>query len=356
MKAAVIVDMCGCPNRCRHCWLGHGTNRKMSIDDFLWVCGQFLDYQKYGHPFFERFLCMSWFREPDYADGYRELRRLEDNLSTVSIPKEVRELASAWRLARDETYAPWLKQVGTEKVQLTFFGTEKNTDYFSGRKGAFRDLMKSINVLLENDVVPRIQLFPFRTTVDDFIVLERIFRDIGLEQRVEYIGQEMVYFINTPTPLGRGYDLEEIGLRRTDLLRLPERFVEGTWKRYGKIRGIDTLWKTEAEWLDELQYEESPLNDIPEIPAFMVTPDFDAYPNEGELASWWYLGNLKRDGVEYIVDSYERRKTPGLYLNRETPVSKLARKYGKSLDAVLWSKTDLVHKWIRLAGMDSAST
>ena len=25
----ILADMYGCPNRCKHCWLGHMPNRKM---------------------------------------------------------------------------------------------------------------------------------------------------------------------------------------------------------------------------------------------------------------------------------------------------------------------------------------
>ena len=29
-KLSLVVDMYGCPNRCKHCWLGHMPNRKMA--------------------------------------------------------------------------------------------------------------------------------------------------------------------------------------------------------------------------------------------------------------------------------------------------------------------------------------
>ena len=57
------------------------------------------------------------------------------------------ELASFWRLVRDPDYAGFLKEVGVRQVQLTFFGLEELTDRYTGRKGAFRELLPSWAVL-----------------------------------------------------------------------------------------------------------------------------------------------------------------------------------------------------------------
>ena len=35
MKLSLVVDMAGCPNRCKHCWLGHMPNYKMNEEDDL---------------------------------------------------------------------------------------------------------------------------------------------------------------------------------------------------------------------------------------------------------------------------------------------------------------------------------
>lgn len=351
MKASICIDMNGCPNRCRHCWLGHGTNKHLDIDDFLWACRQFREYQKDGQPFFEALGCETWFREPDFSANYRELWELEVSLNEYH---KHHELISVSRLARDEDYGPWLKSIGLETAQLTFFGMEKSTDSFTGRKGSYHDLLTGIDVLIENNIAPRIQIFPFRTTIDDFHALEDLFMERKLEERTHEIGKEFVVFINTPAPLGKASGLESMCLTRGDLARLPSRFLESTLKHF-KADDPGKMWRTETEWLGDLIYDERPLNDVPPMMYFMITPDFDVYPNEGEIAPWWYLGNLKRDGIDSVRDSFERRKPPGLHLNREVPVKVLARKYGEDLSDVLWSKTGLVHRWIRREGSASVS-
>ena len=42
----VAFDMQGCPNRCRHCWLGSASNQKLSEQDVRWGVAQFRDIRE----------------------------------------------------------------------------------------------------------------------------------------------------------------------------------------------------------------------------------------------------------------------------------------------------------------------
>ncbi len=350
MKAAVIMDMYGCPNRCRHCWLRHDKNANTSVEEFIWLAEQFKSYERDGQPFFEELIFNTWYREPDFPDNYRELWELENRLSTIKVPRY--ELASVWRMVRDKDYAPWLKELGVEIVQLTLFGTEENTDYFTGRKGAYREHMQAIEILLENGIVPRIQIFPFSTTIDDNSRLHQVMKDIRLEERVNDMGKEFPCFLNTTTLMGAGFDLENIRFRRNDVPKLPKYLIDKTLK-YFNAESTEVHWRTEAELLPELLEENNPLNEEPEILAFMVDADFNVYPNIGEIAEWWCLGNIKEDGLEKIIDSFIKRNTPGVKMNFEIPIKYFAEKYGKQDNKRLWSKVDLVKKWHRLEAMNN---
>jgi hypothetical protein len=350
MKAVVAMDMYGCPNRCRHCWLRHDKNANTPVEDFIWLAGQFKEYERDGRTFFEELIFNTWYREPDYPDNYRELWELENRLSTGNLPRF--ELASVWRLVRDKDYAPWLKELGVKIVQLTLFGTEENTDYFKGRKGAYREHMQAIDILLENEIVPRIQIFPFSTTIDDINRLYQLLQDIRLEERVNDMGNEFPCFLNTTSPVGEGYNLEAIRLRRSDISKLPE-YLIGKTLRHFNVEDTGTLWKTEAELLPELLEDDKPLNEESEILAFMIDTDFNVYPNFGEVAEWWCLGNVKEDGVGRIIDNFINRNTPGMKMNFEIPVKYFAEKYGKQDSERLWAKVDLVQKWHRLEAMSN---
>ena len=293
MKAAVTMDMYGCPNRCRHCWIRHDRNANIPIEEFIWLTEQFKEYERDGKPFFEELLFNTWYREPDYPDNYCELWELENRMSTGNVPRF--ELASIWRLVRGRDYALWLKELGVDVVQLSLFGTEENTDYFRGRRGAYREHMQAIDILLENEIVPRIQIFPFSTTIDDMNKLYQVLQNIRLEERVNNLGKEFPCFLNTTSPVGEGYNLETIRLRRNDVQKLPEYLIEKTLEHYN-AESTDIHWHTEAELLPELLDENTPLNEESEILTFMVDADFNVYPNFGEVAEWWCLGNVKKDG------------------------------------------------------------
>jgi len=75
---------------------------------------------------------MSWFREPDFHPNYRRLYDPEGELN--GQPPKRFELLSIWRLARDDGYAKWAKDVGTEACEISFFGTQETNDWFSGEK------------------------------------------------------------------------------------------------------------------------------------------------------------------------------------------------------------------------------
>ena len=63
-EVAVTLDMAGCPNRCRHCWVGNHPNIHMSEKTLRWVINQ---YREYVHPtastpFFDQIIVQTWYR------------------------------------------------------------------------------------------------------------------------------------------------------------------------------------------------------------------------------------------------------------------------------------------------------
>ena len=150
-KLALVVDMYGCPNRCRHCWLGRLPNipPENGADEML--VNSF-------RPYFEQIEYYSWLREPDFCGEYRARWERDKALSVNCEPQRF-ELASFWRLVRDGEYAKFLREVGVKVVQLTFFGGEETTDRYIGRKGAYSELLKATEILLQNGIAPRWQAF-----------------------------------------------------------------------------------------------------------------------------------------------------------------------------------------------------
>ena len=147
----LVVDMYGCPNRCLHCWIGHMPNWKMEDGaDRLIV--------DYFAPYFDRIAYYSWMREPDFCDDYEARWRKDLEISKNAKPKRF-ELASFYRIVRDEKYIPFLKSVGVKKVQLTFFGLKATQDRYVGRIGAFEEILKATELLADTGIIPRWQCF-----------------------------------------------------------------------------------------------------------------------------------------------------------------------------------------------------
>ncbi|NLB39395.1 MAG: radical SAM protein, partial [Clostridiales bacterium] len=78
----VMVDMAGCPNRCRHCWLGAKPNGHMDVETFVDIARQFKGWRDENGQGIHELAFFSWWREPDFHDDYRALWQLEQVLSS----------------------------------------------------------------------------------------------------------------------------------------------------------------------------------------------------------------------------------------------------------------------------------
>lgn len=200
-KITICVDMAGCPNRCRHCWIGAGKNGHMTVMQFESIANEFKGFSKDLEVF-------SWYREPDYRDDYRDLWDLECKLSTV--PRKHFELVSFWRLVRDDTYADWLYSVGVRRCQLTLFGGEAITDYYVGRKGAYKEIISAIQILLDKKIAIRLQVFVNKSNLIELIELEKVIKELQLEEKCAEINQQFELFIHQGSCDGENKKLYDI--------------------------------------------------------------------------------------------------------------------------------------------------
>jgi len=321
-RMAVALDMHGCPNRCRHCWLGMGTRRSMSEADLRWTAEQFRTLVQRGRLAVQSLVIDSWFREPDYGDDYRRLYELEAELSDSKAERF--ELLSIWRLARDPSYAAWARSVGPDTCQISFFGMEATTDWFYRRRGAFQDALTATERLLEVGMKPRWQLFLTTKLIPELPDLLRLIDRLRLRERVAALGGEFQLFMHTPGPDGEGRRIEHLRPTMDQVRSLPTVVIESSRKHFGR----DTLWHTEADLVSQILGQRSWAPEPPSILCFYVLNNWDVYPNVGTLEPWWRLGNLKQDPVEAIVGRFERDETPGLQTLFHHSADRLAREYG----------------------------
>jgi len=338
-EIAIALDMYGCPNRCRHCWLGLPQNRPMDQKDLRWAAAQFRQYVRKGEtrPFIDKLGVMSWFREPDFSDDYERLYELEAELSDVKPYRF--ELLSVWRLARDENYAEWAKKVGPDTCQISFFGMEETNDWFYRRKGAFRDNLTATERLLDVGMKPRWQVFLTKKLIPEMGELLRLVDRLKLKDKVRSLGGDFVLFMHTPGPDGEARKIEYLRPTLEDTASIPGEIIESSKKH---MKG-ERLWHTEAELVSEILTEEEQFPyaySYPEILCFYIQNNWDVFSNMGTLEPWWKLGNLKTDSVELIFDAFENNSPLGLKTIFTISPQELAKRFGDSKSRLIYTNKD----------------
>jgi hypothetical protein len=356
-QIGVALDMHGCPNRCRHCWLGRPARRRVTEDDLRWVAHEFRTFKRPGKagPFWKKVEVSTWFREPDYSSDYRRLYELENELGDSPPPRARYELLSVWRLARDPEYAEWAHSIGLRACQLSFFGLEKTTDWAHRRRGAFRDLLTATERLLAAGIRPRWQVFFTKRLLpdlEDLIILTRMKR---LRERCQALGGQFQLFMHCPSPEGEGFRLEHLRPTLDDLDRVPTWLLDQS-EEHGGYR----IGRPESELMHEMLEQQRPSRaglheTFPNGPWLYVTASFDVYCGCFEIAPAWRLGNLKADGLAAILDTLESDRAPGLEATFEVPVSELAMRFGRPRGRRLYTPGDLKARWAKMWA-DQAST
>lgn len=322
----LAFDMNGCPNYCRHCWLGPGSKEKLTESDVRWGVSEFKEYfRESDHPI-EAVSVATWFREPDYSDDYRQLFELETELSDTE--PERYELLSIWRLANDPKYAEWAKSIGTEKCQISFFGMEDTTDWFYRRKGAFRDALTATERLFQVGIKPRWQVFLTTKLLPEIHDFADLMKSHGVKKQTsEMDSDESEVFLHLPGP---DFEARKIRQYRPEISlvgNLPEVLLNSTRKHFQTT----TLWSTEEDLLAQIvseEYKPGERISLPDKLWLFICSNWDVYSNIGTLEKWWLLGNLKKDGARAILDTYEMNRNSGLQALFSVTENNLANRYG----------------------------
>ena len=307
----IALDMYGCPNRCRHCWLGHTPNGHMPVSALRETAEAF-------RPYTDSLETDWWYREPDYPDNYRELWDLTASLSDRKTPHF--ELISVWRLARDPSYIRWLQARGVNTVQLTMFGGESMTDRYTGRRGAYREILSAIDTLLAHQIVPRMQTFVNRETLPELPHVASLIRELDLEKRCASFGGQFRYFLHQGSCDGANAANYDLWITPEDLEKIPEELMQYTFQHFGTDNPDEIFGRTEAAWYRLLTDDSSTAGYVTDAPVFFVDPRYDVYPNITAPAPHWRLGNLKTDGAEAILRRYAENGSTAQRIRNTVPL------------------------------------
>lgn len=338
-EVGVGFDMFGCPNRCRHCWVPGTPNRPISEQRVRDITAQFRAYRRPGRaePHFKKLSVTTSVREPDFPDHYRQLHALSAELSDDKPWRY--ELLSVWRLARDETYAPWAKSIGPDTCQITFFGEQDTTDWFYKRRGAFNDALLATQRLLDAGMRPRWQIFANTRGIPELGSLLRRVDQMRLRERVTDLGDTFDIFIHNWGANGQTLEVESLRPALTDAEQIPAELLDSSRNHFGR----DELWHTEESLCQQILtrdpwfgYALGPGH----MDWFLITSTLDVYHNATDMDPWWCLGNLKSDSLETILDRFERDDTLGLRTINSISAQQLVRTYGQADSQRLYDGAD----------------
>lgn len=307
---SLVVDMFGCPNKCGHCWIGHMPNRKMDGGSDIWIVDFFKQY-------FKNIAYYSWLREPDYCDDYRQ-RWERDKQISVGIQPERFELASFWRIVRDPKYVKFLKEVGVKKVQLTFFGMEEMTDKYTGRKGAFNELLEATEILLENQIAPRWQAFINEENKNDIIKLLQLADAMKLKEKCYEFGSDFKFFVHSGSCDGENRKLYGIRINKENIpFELLPYYLN--YNNALSEQECCDLLKNDSSCVEYHNSDQIVLN---------ISNTYDVYFNFTHMTDVWKIGNLKSDDPDEIVRRIISEDIPALNLAKNISVCELVEKYG----------------------------
>ncbi|MBU1094452.1 MAG: radical SAM protein [Firmicutes bacterium] len=320
-KISLCFDSNGCPNRCRHCWIGHKSNEIIEKEKIIEIVKGFTKYAN-------RIEVYSWIREPDYSDNYKEQWELDNELSVNSKPQRF-ELLSFYRLVRDKEYINWLKKFDIKKYQLTLFGKEETTDYYVGRKGAYKEILEATNILLNNGLLPRWQMFIYKNNLDEIDYILSLIESMNLKERCLKNGGEFEFFIHTGSCDGENRNNYDQWIEKSDIKKIPKQYF------IGNLIEEKILFESLLE-----NKETAKLNN--NNPIFYIDNEFNVYPNFSDMSEHWKLGNLNIDSIENIIQVYSENMSPAQYLRNNIPLSELVSISGDSKSNKLFTENDYI--------------
>ncbi len=333
------LDMFGCPNRCKHCWIGHSPNGNLTQNDLKFVAEKF-------RPFTNRLRIYDWYREPDYKNNYKELWNLCQTLSDTD--REHYELISIWRAVRDKEYVKWLASLGLKKAQISLFGGKEKTDYYTGRNNAYNEILEAIDILLKNRISPRIQIFVNKDTITDLPIIEELIQSLDLENRCQAFGGEFSLFLHQGSCDGENEKLYAIRVTPDDLPKIPQTLVAYTLKYFNKASIEDVFGKTEQALYQELIQDSSTASYVSDTPVFYIDKNFNVYPNIATPEPAWFLGNLKTDGIETILKNYTNSNSAAQHARLTVPLCNIVASQGNYKSQRLFSKDDYIEYMLNL--------
>lgn len=323
----IALDMGGCSSKFKYSEFLLDKQSKLQIDDLDLVYELFSQHTK-------KIAIYSWYKEPDHLSNYQELFEKEQKLSDLDIYIRP-DTISIYRLNRDSSYVGWLKEQGIKKAKVTFVGLESNSNYFIGRPGAYKELLNALNILVDNEIIPEIEIIINKKNLSDLKKLLALIDKMEIKQRVEAFGGKFIIYAKVGRPTGE--NLKNIAYRITekDLWQIPEKLLLET----KKIDKSDILFgmpehKLYEKYIKKAEYINIKKNKL----KLYIDYRFDVYFLNTN--PYFKLGNLKQNQVNEILDNYMNNKSFIQNVSVSIKINELVKEFGNQNGIWLFKEED----------------
>ena len=310
-KISIAFDVHGCPQRCRHCWLGPQPEGRLTFDDAVSHFQRIREIQQREklHDAEIEFFGIDY-REPHDGPNYRDEYDMVDSINGTryEVDRDFR-LVSLQRLTRDPGYIAWCRDRGIEGAQLKVFGGKDANDFFIGRKDTYEETIQGARWLVDGGIIPRFQVYLNTIGIHS---LNTFFSELATYHVLEDMrerGMPVDIHCMTFGSVGRGYENRDYRIEIDDVTLIPEWLVEMTEAKFGKA--FELL--PEAVLAERiLAGDDGPISPENHWLWFFVDRRLDVYTNLTEMHASCRLGNLGEDPWQEILDGYVRDAAPGL--------------------------------------------
>lgn len=136
-----------------------------------------------------------------------------------------------------------------------------------------------MEVLLQNRIAPRIQVFVNKENLGELAQVEALVRDLDLEARCRAFGEDFDLFLHPGSCDGENEKLYDIRVTPEDLEKIPPALAARTLRYLQRESLQQVFGRTEQALCAELRADASTASLAEPNPVFYVDAAFDVYPN-----------------------------------------------------------------------------
>ncbi|MBN2383939.1 radical SAM protein [bacterium] len=327
-----------CTNRCRHCWTsGSNEHKRVPVDQVNFVLDKLAEVRPHI-PFVGFFLL----DEPTFHPQFIEIMEHAAELNVIGSEHFLATNGSILGTASDEKWDR-LKNTGIGYFQFTFYGSETVHDEFAGRRGAFHNVVDTIQRANQHDIEWVAAIVLHRENIRDLAAVIQIVKglDTSGNMRIGWFPFQWQ---------GRGRVLPRV--RKKEY----EQYVPLDIRQHRKLLMTESA-AIRAITADPELARRKPIETLCGALTLNIDRDLDVYCGGScdagglaaavpELARLFYLGKLTDEGFPPLLEKFLKRELPVMERLENINWAQLAERYGDPANDEIFYLYDLpTNKW-----------